>query len=124
MAVWYRRRHANRGKKAGNLRDFIERWGARYDHMIVLDADSVMAPSTLVTLAAAMEADPRLGILQTVPVLAGRRGLYPRLLQFAGRFHGPVVGRGLASGQGEGGTYVGHNAPLPGSGEVRGGEEG
>src|SRR3546814_873105 len=46
MAVWYRRRHANRGKKDGNLRDFIERWGARYDHMIVLDADSVMAPST------------------------------------------------------------------------------
>lgn len=112
MAVWYRRRHANRGKKAGNLRDFIERWGARYDHMIVLDADSVMAPSTLVTLAAAMEADPRLGILQTVPVLAGRRGLYPRLLQFAGRIYGPVVARGLAAWQGDDGNYWGHNAII------------
>src|SRR3546814_10682372 len=80
--------------------------------MMVLDADSVMAPSTLVTLAAAMEADPRLGILQTVPVLAGRRGLYPRLLQFAGRIYGPVVARGLAAWQGDDGNYWGHNAII------------
>lgn len=112
MAVWYRRRDRNTGKKAGNLRDFIERWGGRYDHMIVLDADSVMAPATLVTLAAAMEEEADLGILQTVPVLAGRDGLLPRLQQFAGRAYGPVVARGVAAWQGDDGNYWGHNAII------------
>ena len=50
MPVWYRRRWHNTGRKAGNVEDFVKRWGARYDYMIVLDADSLMAPETLVAL--------------------------------------------------------------------------
>jgi membrane glycosyltransferase len=112
MAVWYRRRPRNMGRKAGNLRDFVERWGGRYDHMLVLDADSVMEPGVVMTLAARMEAEPRLGILQTVPVLAGGTSLFGRLQGFAGRLYGPVIARGTAAWQGTDGNYWGHNAII------------
>jgi len=112
MAVWYRRRYRNAARKAGNLKDFVERWGGRYDFMIVLDADSIMAPETLVTLVRRMQADPALGLLQTVPVLAEGRTLFARLQQFAAGVYGPVVGRGLAAWQGDDGNYWGHNAII------------
>ena len=40
--VTYRRRDVNTGFKAGNIRDFLERWGDRHDFMVTLDADSFM----------------------------------------------------------------------------------
>ncbi|MYZ46710.1 glucans biosynthesis glucosyltransferase MdoH [Propylenella binzhouense] len=112
MPVWYRRRWHNTAKKAGNVKDFVEHWGGRYDHMVVLDADSLMSAETLVCLVQAMQADPKLGILQTVPVLANGRTLFARLQQFAGRVHGPIVARGLAAWQGFDGNYWGHNAII------------
>ena len=78
--------------------------------MIVLDADSILAPDTLVTLVREMAADPNLGLLQTVPRLAGGKTLFARLQQFAGRVYGPIVARGIASWQGDDGNYWGHNA--------------
>ena len=51
----------NTGKKAGNLANFCERWGRRYDFMVVLDADSLMAGGTLVKMARLMELNPRVG---------------------------------------------------------------
>ena len=110
MRVWYRRRPENVGRKVGNLHDFVTRWGGRYDFMIVLDADSILAPDTLVTLVREMVADANLGLLQTVPRLAGGRTLFARLQQFAGRVYGPIVARGMASWQGDDGNYWGHNA--------------
>jgi membrane glycosyltransferase len=112
MAVWYRRRARNTARKAGNLQDFIERWGGRYDHLLSLDADSLMAPETIVEMARRMAAEPRLGLLQTVPMLAGGETLYARLQQFAGRLHGPAIARGTAAWQGDDGNYWGHNAML------------
>jgi membrane glycosyltransferase len=112
MPVWYRRRYENTARKAGNVQDFVERWGARYDWMVVLDADSMMSTPTLVTLVREMQADPRLGILQTVPTLANGQGLLPRLQQFANRVYGPIVARGLAAWQGPDGNYWGHNAII------------
>jgi membrane glycosyltransferase len=112
MRVWYRRRPDNTGRKVGNLHDFVTRWGGRYDFMIVLDADSILAPSTLVTLVREMAADPNLGLLQTVPQLAGGKTLFARLQQFAGRVYGPIVARGIASWQGDDGNYWGHNAII------------
>jgi len=112
VPVWYRRRWANTAKKAGNIKDFVENWGGRYDHMLVLDADSLMSGETLVALAASMEADPDLGLLQTVPVLAGGSSLFARLQQFAARVHGPVVAEGLAAWQGSDGNFWGHNAII------------
>ena len=112
MRVWYRRRADNVGRKAGNVQDFVTRWGGRYDFMIVLDADSILAPDTLVTLVREMAADPNLGLLQTVPRLAGGKTLFARLQQFATRVYGPIVGRGIASWQGDDGNYWGHNAII------------
>jgi membrane glycosyltransferase len=110
MRVWYRRRTDNTGRKVGNLHDFITRWGGRYDFMIVLDADSILSPETLMLMVREMAADPDLGLLQTVPRLAGGKTLYARLQQFAGRVYGPIVARGIASWQGDDGNYWGHNA--------------
>lgn len=112
MPVWYRRRAENVGRKVGNLHDFVTRWGGRYDFMVVLDADSLLAPETLLTLVREMAADPTVGLLQTVPQLVGGRTLYARLQQFAGRVYGPIVGRGIAAWQGDDGNYWGHNAIL------------
>ncbi len=110
IRVWYRRRSENVGRKVGNLHDFVTNWGGRYDFMIVLDADSLLAPDTLVTLVREMAADPNLGLLQTVPRLVGGKTLFARLQQFAGRVYGPIVARGISSWQGNDGNYWGHNA--------------
>ena len=59
----------NHHRKAGNIADFVTRWGGAYDHMIVLDADSDMSGEAMVTLARAMAADPEAGIIQSLPLL-------------------------------------------------------
>lgn len=112
MKVWYRRRHENAGKKAGNVHDFVTRWGARYDFMVVLDADSVLSADALRAMVCEIEADPRCGILQTVPKLCGGVTLFGQLQQFAGAIYGPIVARGVAAWQGEDGNYWGHNAVI------------
>jgi membrane glycosyltransferase len=110
--VWYRHRHENVAKKAGNLRDFVTRWGGRYDYMIVLDADSILSAETLITLVREMAADPKLALLQTVPRLCGGHTLFARLQQFAGTVYGPIVARGIAAWSGDDGNYWGHNAIM------------
>jgi len=112
MPVWYRRRWRNTARKSGNLQDFVTRWGGRYDHMIVLDADSLIDASTLLRLVQVMRADPALGILQTAPQLIGARTLFGRLQQFAACVYGPVISRGLAAWSGDSGNYWGHNAII------------
>jgi len=112
MPVWYRRRWRNVARKSGNLEDFVTRWGGRYDHMIVLDADSLIAASTLTRLTQMMHADPELGILQTAPQLIGARTLFGHLQQFAACTYGPVISRGLAAWSGDSGNYWGHNAII------------
>ncbi|HUE09349.1 MAG TPA: glucans biosynthesis glucosyltransferase MdoH, partial [Steroidobacteraceae bacterium] len=112
MPVWYRRRWRNTARKSGNLQDFVTRWGGRYDHMIVLDADSLIDASTLQRLVQMMRADPALGILQTAPQLIGARTLFGRLQQFAACVYGPVISRGLAAWSGDSGNYWGHNAII------------
>jgi membrane glycosyltransferase len=112
MPVWYRRRWHNIGRKAGNVEEFVKRWGGRYDYMIVLDADSLMSGSTLVELVRRMQGDPQLGILQTVPMLVGSATLFARVQQFAGRVYGALIARGLAAWSGNDGNYWGHNAII------------
>jgi|HigsolmetaAR203D_1030402.scaffolds.fasta_scaffold00061_89 Membrane glycosyltransferase len=112
MPVWYRRRWHNIGRKAGNVEEFVKRWGGRYDYMIVLDADSLMTAETLIELVRRMQADPQLGILQTVPLLIGSTSLFARLQQFAGRVYGALIARGVAAWSGDEGNYWGHNAII------------
>jgi membrane glycosyltransferase len=112
MPVWYRRRWHNIGRKAGNVEEFVKRWGGRYDYMIVLDADSLMSGATLIELVRRMQGDPRLGILQTVPMLVGSTTLFARIQQFAGRVYGALIARGVAAWSGNDGNYWGHNAII------------
>ncbi|MEM9223172.1 MAG: glucans biosynthesis glucosyltransferase MdoH [Pseudomonadota bacterium] len=110
--VWYRRRPSNIHRKAGNVADFVRRWGGRYDHMIVLDADSLMTGDCLLALRTAMAEDPQAGIIQTAPLLIGAATPFARAQEFANTIAGPTVARGVAAWQGEDGNYWGHNAII------------
>ena len=112
VKVYYRHRPKNTSRKAGNIADFVTRWGGTYDHMLVLDADSLMTAHSIVSLAAAMEADPDAGIIQTLPLIINRNTLFARLQQFAARIYGPVIASGLALWMGRDGNYWGHNAII------------
>jgi membrane glycosyltransferase len=108
--LFYRRRSDNSGRKSGNIAEFVRNWGAAYDYMIVLDADSIMSGRALVSLAQLMDAHPRVGIIQALPLLAGRDTLFARLLQFAVRLNGAMFASGLAFWQLGESNYWGHNA--------------
>ena len=110
--IFYRRRPRNTDRKAGNVADWVTRFGAAYDHMLVLDADSVMTGDCIVRLAGALEASPRTGLVQTLPVIVGGRTLFARLQQFAGRLYGPLIAYGLAGWHGPDSNYWGHNAII------------
>jgi membrane glycosyltransferase len=112
VSVSYRRRLENTAKKAGNIKDWVERFGAGYATFIILDADSIMTGETMVRLAAAMDARPDTGLIQTVPRLAGGRTLFQKLQQFAAGVYGPAVSAGLAVWHRHQGNYWGHNAII------------
>lgn len=110
--IFYRRRAENVGRKAGNIADFVRAWGGAYDYAIVLDADSVMSGEALVMLARLMDAHPQAGIIQALPLPAGRETFFARLIQFAARLSSPMLASGLAWWQLGEGNYWGHNAIL------------
>jgi membrane glycosyltransferase len=110
--VYYRRRIERSGRKAGNVLDFVDRWGAHYECMLVLDADSVMSGHCMVSLARAMEARPQIGILQSLPLAMGRESLFARLIQFGSRLQSQMLCLGLAYWQVGDSNYWGHNAII------------
>jgi membrane glycosyltransferase len=112
VRVFYRHRLKNTARKAGNIADFVSRWGGAYEHMLVLDADSVMSGVTMVDLAWRMENDPDAGIIQTLPLIINRNTLFARLQQFAARIYGPVIAEGLRIWMARDGNYWGHNAII------------
>ena len=72
-----------------------------------------MTGDTLVRLAAAMERNPGVGLIQTLPVDGqSPRRCSPALQQFAGRLYGPLIAHGLAWWHGADGNYWGHNAII------------
>ncbi|MFV0294320.1 MAG: glucans biosynthesis glucosyltransferase MdoH [Paracoccus sp. (in: a-proteobacteria)] len=112
IPVWYRRRLDNTGRKAGNIAEFVRRWGARYDQMIVLDADSVVSGDAIRQMSARMSADPALALIQTIPMLVHGQTIFARVIQFAGRVYGPAIARGVAAWSGDNGNFWGHNAMI------------
>ncbi len=108
--LFYRRRALNTGRKAGNIADFFRRSGAAYDYALILDADSLMEPGTILEMIRRMEAEPQLGLLQTLPVVVRGKSIFGRAMQFAAAFYSPVFARGLARLQGSAGPFWGHNA--------------
>ncbi|MCX7363973.1 MAG: glucans biosynthesis glucosyltransferase MdoH [Alphaproteobacteria bacterium] len=110
--LFYRRRPLNLGRKAGNIVDWLDMYSHRYEHMVVLDADSVMSGETIVRIAALMEANPKTGIIQTLAQSVGRETLFARSLQFASRLYGSFSAAGHSFWQLGDANYYGHNAIL------------
>ncbi|GGE12892.1 membrane glycosyltransferase [Gemmobacter megaterium] len=108
--IFYRRRETNRGRKAGNIEDFISRSGGAYEYCVILDADSLMEGETLVELVRRMEAAPEVGLIQTLPVIVNAQSRFSRIQQFSAAFYSPIFCRGLAMMQGRTGPFWGHNA--------------
>jgi membrane glycosyltransferase len=106
----YRRRARNDGYKAGNLRDFLERWGAAYDLMLPLDADSLMSGAEIVKFVRVMQAHPRIGILQSLVVGTPSPSAFARIFQFGMRHGMRSYTMGSAWWNADCGPYWGHNA--------------
>jgi membrane glycosyltransferase len=112
IALHYRRREERHGFKAGNIRDFCERWGAQHAFAIVLDADSLMTPQAMLRLVRIMQARPAIGILQTLVTGLPSASAFTRIFQFGMRLGMRSYTLGAASWQGDCGPYWGHNAIL------------
>ncbi len=108
--IVYRRRADNAGYKAGNVRDFCERWGRDFDLMLPLDADSLMSGAAIVRLARIMQSHPRIGILQSLVVGTPSRSAFARIFQFGMRHGMRAYTMGSAWWIGECGPFWGHNA--------------
>jgi membrane glycosyltransferase len=110
--AYYRRRTENVERKAGNLAEWVRRFGAAYETMIVLDADSTMAGETLLRMVDAMERNPGVGLIQTAPVIIKARTVFARVSQYSVRLYGRVAAAGLAYWTGSESSYWGHNAII------------
>lgn len=134
LPLTYRRREANTGYKAGNIRDFLERWGDDHDLMVTLDADSYMTASAILRMVGIVQANPKLGILQGLVVGLPSTSAFARIFQFGMRLGMRSWTIGSAWWQADCGPYWGHNAViriapfkqhcaipvLPGTGILRG----
>ena len=112
VRIFYRHRAENTGHKSGNIAEFCRNWGAMYDYMVVLDADSLMTGSILARLVLLMDANPRTALIQAAPLLVGGESLFARSQQFASWAYGRMFAAGLAKLQGPDGNYWGHNAII------------
>lgn len=110
--VYYRRRSQNTDKKTGNLVDWITGWGADYDAMLVLDADSLMSGRAIDKLADELAADPDAGLIQSFPQLIGAETVFGRIQQFSNVAYGWLLAEGLARWAQAEGNYWGHNAII------------
>ena len=112
VAMTCRRREVNTAYKAGNIRDFCERWGRWHDFAVTLDADSFMTADAVLRLVRIMQANPRLGILQGLIVGLPSTSAFARVFQFGMRLGMRSYTIGSAWWQGDCGPYWGHNAVL------------
>ncbi|MBD8890064.1 glucans biosynthesis glucosyltransferase MdoH [Roseibium litorale] len=110
--LYYRHRSPNVGRKAGNIADFVRTSGGAYAYMLVLDADSLMRGKTIMEMVRRMEAEPRLGLLQSLPQTIGLKTLFGRMLQYSSGIYAPTFTRGVAALQGDAGPFWGHNALI------------
>ena len=108
----YRRRQDNHGHKTGNLWDFLDEHGTRFDLMLVLDADSVMSGRAILRLTRVMQAHPEIGILQQLIVGLPNLSPFPRIFQFGMRHGMRAYTVGSAWWQGDCGPYWGHNGLI------------
>ncbi len=110
LALHYRRRAQNIDYKSGNIRDWVQHSGYAYHAMLILDADSIMGPTSVIKMANAMATEPGLGLIQTVPRVLPGHTLWQALQSFASEVYGANLGRGFAMWAGSAGNFLGHNA--------------
>jgi len=111
-SAFYRRRNERTGFKAGNVWEFVETRGSKYDLMIPLDADSLMSGTTIVRMVATMERHPEIGILQSLAVGAPTESGFARIFQFGMRQGMRSFTLGSAWWQQDCGPFWGHNAVI------------
>lgn len=112
MPVTYRRREVNTAFKSGNIRDFCERWGQNHEFAITLDADSFMPTDAVLRLIRIAQANPTLGILQTLIIGMPSVSVFARTFQFGMRLGMRSYTLGATWWQGDCGPYWGHNAII------------
>ena len=110
--IHYRRRRNNIKKKTGNIADFLRRWGRRFTYFAVMDADSLMSASCLLRMVALMQANPTVGIMQSVPGVVRQKTLFSRIQQFSNRLYANMYAAGLSFWQLGDSYYWGHNAVI------------
>jgi membrane glycosyltransferase len=110
--IHYRRREMNTDRKVGNIADWVSRWGAGYEAMLVLDADSLMTGKAIARLSDALSRDPGAGLIQSFPQLISSQSVFGRMQQFANGVYGLALAEGLARWCGHEGNYWGHNAII------------
>jgi membrane glycosyltransferase len=108
----YRRRAYNFRQKVGNIEDFCERWCDDYEYMVVLDADSVMSGEAMLRMIRIIQANPKIGILQTLVTGTPATSAFARIFQFGMRHGMRSWTTGSAWWHGDAGPYWGHNAVL------------
>jgi membrane glycosyltransferase len=112
LVLAYRHRDRNTDYKSGNIRDWVETHGALHEAMLVLDADSLMGPETVLLMADALAQDQGLGLIQTVPRVLPGQTLWQGMQSFATEVYGVNLGRGFALWTGVTGNFLGHNALI------------
>jgi len=108
----YRHRPDNVGKKNGNLWDFLDQHGDEYRYVVVLDADSVLSGETILAMVRVMEANPQIGILQSIGVGLPTLSPFSRIFQFGLRFVMRTFVAGATWWQGDCGPHWGHNEVI------------
>ena len=112
IAITYRRRTENSGFKAGNIRDFCERFGANHEFAVTLDADSFIPASAILRMVRIMQVSPEIGLLQGLVVGMPSTSAFARIFQFGMRLGMRSYTIGSAWWQGDCGPYWGHNAVI------------
>lgn len=110
--IHYRHRIHRTKKKSGNVEDFCRRWGANYDYMIVLDADSIMTGDCMEKMVLLMDKNPDAGIIQSLPKTVGHDTIHARVQQFSARMIGKIFAAGMQFWQLGESHYWGHNAII------------
>jgi len=110
--ITYRRREVNTGYKAGNVREFCDRWGAGFELMLPLDADSLMSGAAIVELVRMAQSHPRIGIIQSLVVGLPSSSAFARIFQFGMRHGMRSYSMGQAWWTGDCGPFWGHNAVV------------
>ena len=110
--IFYRCRTKNTDRKTGNLADWVTNWGAGFDAMLVLDADSLMSADAVLTLRRELANDPDAGLVQSWPKLIHSTSLFARVQEFATAAHGWLLATGLAKWTMGEANYWGHNAII------------